>query len=441
MAQQPFEGVAPELIARLDLSSGGGRVRSGTRVRGEVCGDVVHLAHSPFHPLAVARYDRVVTGTDRSGDATIPISQLGWAPSDDASLLVIQGGRVRVYPLPERGVITIGRSEDATLCVDDPGLSRRHAVLDRQDTTWRITDLGSRNGTVVAAKRLEANVPVPLTIDTPVSLGTTRLLLQGRSGDVAERGPRSAAFALLRRIAVTDLDVLLSGEPGSGRRTAARLVHQLSPRMAQPLVVRDCSQTRIEPHDIPRPSTLLLTNMGALDPLAQVEAAQVIRSLDDVRLLGCTSAAVSADSALVDLVGEVRIHLPAVRTLGDELAPVLEELLAHAVKELGLREVPRLTPAAVEAIRRHPWPRNFGELGPVLARAVTDGDGRSIEVADLTLTGADTLSEQERQEKQRIIAALSACAGNQTRAAERLHVSRGTLVSRLKKYGIRRPQT
>ena len=384
----------------------------------------------------VVRYDRLMA----EGDATIPLSQLGAAPTADTSLLVIHGGRVDVHALPADGAIIIGRGEDATLRIDDPGLSRRHALLEQGEGGWRVTDLASRNGTLLHGQRLPPNQPTPLPFDAPLSLGTSRLLLQGRSTDTPAAGPRAAALALVRRVAGVDLNVLLTGEPGTGKRTAARLLHQLSPRVAQPLTVHDCAKGRLDAHRIARPGTLLLTGIETLDPLGQIRLADVLRELQDVRLIGTRADEGGGEAALVDLVGEVWIHLPAVRVLGDELRGVLTELVAESVKRLGLRHTPTITDAAVEAIRQHPWPNNLADIVPLLDRAVIDGDGHTIDAPDLTVSGADALTEEERREKERILAALAACAGNQTRAAERLHISRGTLVARLKKYGIRRPR-
>ncbi len=51
------------------------------------------------------------------------------------------------------------------------------------------------------------------------------------------------------------------------------------------------------------------------------------------------------------------------------------------------------------------------------------------------------LSEEERAERRKIIAVMAECGGNQTRAAKKLGMARGTLIERLKRYGIKRPQT
>ncbi len=382
-------------------------------------------------------------GIDPRTVATLPLSQVDASAPGGHLLLVVHAGRVLLRPLPETGRVVLGRSPEVDLTIDDPGLSRRHACIEVRGGNPFIEDLGSRNGTFLGGTRLTAHTAAPLA-NVPVTLGTTRLILQGGTEPDAA-GPRGAAFALVRRMAATDLNVLLTGEAATGKRTAAGLLHQGSGRVTAPLWAHDCTAGPLHPARIPAGGTVLLTSMESLDALAQVRLAEVLRSADDVRVLGCWTETpgteLPREPSLIDWVGEVRVHLPPVRALGEELGPVATELVrGYCLETLGLRQAPVLAPETVALLRGHPWPGNFGELIPVLQRAAVDGDGRTVAPADLSLTAVDHLSDDERREKRRILAALDACVGNQTRAADRLKISRGTLVSRLEKYGIRRPR-
>ena len=60
--------------------------------------------------------------------------------------------------------------------------------------------------------------------------------------------------------------------------------------------------------------------------------------------------------------------------------------------------------------------------------------------ADAGDSASGLRADVEALEKQRILAALEACGGNQTRAAQQLGIARGTLVARLKQFGIKRPR-
>ena len=101
--------------------------------------------------------------------------------------------------------------------------------------------------------------------------------------------------------------------------------------------------------------------------------------------------------------------------------------------------------AALARLEQHAWPGNIRELKNAIdsAALICPDDEIGIEHLPLAQTAATSGSlhaDVDALEKTRILAALDACGGNQTRAAQQLGISRGTLVSRLKQYGIRRPR-
>src|SRR5262245_6766420 len=77
-------------------------------------------------------------------------------PAVRLELAVFAGDTVAVYPLPERGEVTLGRAKENDIPIDDASVSRQHAVL-RLGPPMEIEDLGSANGTMVRAPR-EASV-------------------------------------------------------------------------------------------------------------------------------------------------------------------------------------------------------------------------------------------------------------------------------------------
>ena len=103
---------------------------------------------------------------------------------------------------------------------------------------------------------------------------------------------------------------------------------------------------------------------------------------------------------------------------------------------------------------KHDWPGNIRELRNVIERAVVIADDEIVEehlqlaagaagaLTGTTAGAAGSLhADVESLERRRIVEALDACGGNQTRAAQQLGISRGTLLSRLKLYGITRPRS
>jgi transcriptional regulator of acetoin/glycerol metabolism len=93
---------------------------------------------------------------------------------------VIGGGVVATHALPAAGEIVVGRDPGCDVRIDDPSLSRRHVLL-RVAEQITIEDLGSRNGTFVAGRRLEAGVPRPITADQIVTIGGVGIVVQQRA--------------------------------------------------------------------------------------------------------------------------------------------------------------------------------------------------------------------------------------------------------------------
>jgi len=101
-------------------------------------------------------------------------------------LVVLGDDLEATYPLPDHGVVTIGRSEDADVRIDHPSISRRHAAI-TIDGALEIEDLGSSNGTRTRDACLSAGVPAPLAIGDPIELGSVMIVVQQRAAPIAQR--------------------------------------------------------------------------------------------------------------------------------------------------------------------------------------------------------------------------------------------------------------
>jgi DNA-binding NtrC family response regulator len=161
--------------------------------------------------------------------------------------------------------------------------------------------------------------------------------------------------------------------------------------------------------------------------------------------------------------------IPPLRDRKDEVLPLAEQFVASAAGPLGRSFM--LSEEAKEWLKSHDWPGNIRELRNACERAVLLATGTLIERHHLmidhaakappgqrfrssptippppgfTTTPPADMPTQVRAtvaelEKQRILEALDKCAGNQTRAAEMLGISRRTLINRLDEYGIARPR-
>lgn len=230
--------------------------------------------------------------------------------------------------------------------------------------------------------------------------------------------------------------------------------------------------------------TLFLDELGELSRDAQTKLLRVLEERQvlpvgsvtpravDVRFIAATNVDLDAATAagrfredLLYRLEGIRLHVPPLRSRIEEVIPAARQFLEGFSAGSG-QAVPVLTPDAETALRRHTWKGNFRELRNVVERAaLICSDGR-IEAADLMLPDAPAVSRREpiaisaplpalhppggrptpkpeptsERERDRIIAALNDCAGNQTRAARMLGVSRRTLITRLEKFGLARPR-
>ena len=130
----------------------------------------VHCPECGFQNLEAARYcakcgtllipedagaESTLTGQpdeDNDTAATVQIAR----PDGMAIIVRSGGGRAGEAYVLEREKLTIGRSPDADIFLDDVTVSRRHAVLVRRGRSFAVEDLGSLNGTFVNRKRVDA---------------------------------------------------------------------------------------------------------------------------------------------------------------------------------------------------------------------------------------------------------------------------------------------
>jgi two-component system response regulator AtoC len=166
----------------------------------------------------------------------------------------------------------------------------------------------------------------------------------------------------------------------------------------------------------------------------------------------------------------IALAIPPLRARIDEIAPIARGFITSTWHALGRggEPAPRLTPGALALLEAYAWPGNIRELRNVIERGTLLAQGGVIDVDQLpaaqirarvashaspppALEVAGRCEPGKRSanalqhvaaaaEKQRILDVLARCAGNQTRAARLLGVSRATLVNRLDRYAIDRPR-
>ena len=250
------------------------------------------------------------------------------------------------------------------------------------------------------------------------------------------------------------LPVLIVGEPGTGRRHTARVLHDLGPDADAGFVHVVCAEDPA-PGEILRRGTVYLDQSQLLshenarrwlewsergargEPVARVICSTV--PLTGEQKLGFLTA---MRSPLAERSTRLRIALPR---LVDRLED-LPELCAHLIEDLAAnlgRPRIELEPAALEELRRHTWPGNVRELAEVLELLVAFAPRLRVgseSVADALRQAhpevADFREQRDRELRDELVSALRESGGNLTHAADRLGISRGAVRHRARKFGL-----
>ncbi|MCM2254279.1 MAG: sigma-54 dependent transcriptional regulator [Vicinamibacteria bacterium] len=292
------------------------------------------------------------------------------------------------------------------------------------------------------------------------------------------------------RVAATDASVLVTGESGTGKELVAEAIHRNSARRAGPFVkvnlggiaatlfesemfghVRgaftDARQDRKGRFELADGGTIFLDEIGELDAGSQVKLLRVLQDRTyevlgssvtrsvDVRVISATNRDLAEQvekgafrEDLLYRVNLIVLRLPPLRARPADIALLARHFLRRLGQTYGRDEL-QLTPRAVSWLQSLPWPGNVRQLGQALERTVlmtprpaldvedfaaaTALDARARERDPLPAVGAMTLDEIESGMVRK---ALRHHAGNLTRAAESLGLSRAALYRRLEKYGL-----
>src|SRR5262245_21246664 len=108
-------------------------------------------------------------------DVTTPEASL--VRTGDRRLLVFGPNGVLSHPITD-GRYTIGRSVEAMVRIDDPALSRLHVAIEIEGSVFRVSDLGSSNGTRLRGQRLQANASHDCEIGDLIDAGRSTLVIQ-----------------------------------------------------------------------------------------------------------------------------------------------------------------------------------------------------------------------------------------------------------------------
>jgi len=366
-----------------------------------------------------------------------------------------------------------------------------------------ITAHGSMENAVSALKAGAFDyVPKPVSLEQLRALVKSVLNLpsrdsarDGAAGRVllGESQAVRQARAMIEKVARSQAPVYISGESGSGKELAARLIHEQGARREQPFIAVNCGaipenlmesvffgykKGAFTGADADRDGffqaahggTLFLDEVADLPLTMQVKLLRAIKEKRvrkvgapaedpvDVRIISATHqnlrelvAAARFRQDLFYRLDVIELKMPALRECREDIPLLAENILARLAREAGV-PLPRLSPKAIKALGEYPFPGNVRELENILERTLALIGGSEIGVEDLHLAplaepdepslsteGKDVASLQDhldRVEKQAILDALQKTRFNRTAAAKLLGVTFRSLRYRMERLGL-----
>lgn len=297
------------------------------------------------------------------------------------------------------------------------------------------------------------------------------------------------AIEQVRSVATSTATVLLLGETGTGKELFAQMIHQASNRAKGPFMAVHCAaipanlleselfghekgsftganERRVGRFESADGGTLFLDEIGEIDATTQIKLLRFLetRSVErlgshkpialDLRLVCATNRdllqMVKEGKFREDLyyrLSVVPLRMPPLRERQDDIPLLLAHYLKRFSAENHLAEV-RLGPDALGVLARYPWPGNIRELRNTCENLAVLRPGKVLTAGDLDpryaqptnlggmvrpglLAASGGMFDKEQNEKELLKQALASAAGNRTKAAELLGISRRTLHRKL----------
>lgn len=290
-------------------------------------------------------------------------------------------------------------------------------------------------------------------------------------------GGGDALQELVRKVAPTDANILITGENGTGKEVLAREIHRLSKRNAKQMVTVDMgaiTETLFESElfgyvrgaftdaksdkpgkmELAEGSTLFLDEIGNLSYPLQAKLLTALQRRTITRLGGTKEIPINirlisaTNRNLQDMVREgtfredllyrmntICLHLPPLRERKDEIIPLAQQFIKK------FSDFYNKTPIEIDEKTRqqlldYNWPGNIRELEHTMERAVIIGE-ISIPHSPLPTSHSSTPSASlASMERDLIARTIRECDGNLTLVAQRLDIARQTLYNKIKKYGL-----
>lgn len=310
-------------------------------------------------------------------------------------------------------------------------------------------------------------------------------LLRSENGPtlIAQAPAMQPVLDLIARVGPSDANILITGEPGTGKEVVARSLHSISLRSSKPMVTvnagglaegifeselfghvkgafTDAKADRVGRFELADGGTLFLDEIANVPMNLQSKLLRVLEIGEmervgssktkkvDARVLSATNANVRQEVVqgkfredLLFRLNTIEIHLPPLRERREDI-PLLA---AHFLRQHAGRYRKNITGfenAALQALLENPWQGNVRELNHVIERAVLMTQDNMIRPQDMALRmgrdGGAKLDEMSLEDVEAFLIrkALERHKGNVSHAAATLGLSRSALYRRLQRYGL-----
>jgi two-component system, NtrC family, response regulator AtoC len=293
-----------------------------------------------------------------------------------------------------------------------------------------------------------------------------------------------ALVRTVRRVAPSDVSILITGESGTGKEVIADLIHAASLRSTGPLIKINCAALPRELIESElfgsvkgaftgahtdreglfrqaETGTLLLDELSEMPIDTQSKLLRVLQEKEvrpvggrtsyktDCRIIAATNRKVEdaiRDGKLrEDLyyrISAVSVHLPPLRDRREDILPLAVAFLKRFAAQAN-RDLSGFSDEAAERLRSFEWPGNVRQLQNEVQRAVLLSEGKIVEGVDLSITSAPSESNGDTSftllegvERNTIVQMLKETGGNKLETAKRLGIGRQTLYNKIKAYGI-----
>jgi two-component system response regulator HydG len=318
-----------------------------------------------------------------------------------------------------------------------------------------------------------------------------RLGEQFAESNIIARSPKmQEVLENIALIAPSDATVLILGASGTGKELVANLIHERSTRAKKPFIKLHCAalteallESELFGHEkgsftgateqkpgrfeLANGGSFFLDEVGEMSPTTQVKLLRVLQEQQfervggtesitvDTRIIAATNKEldkeVEANRFREDLyyrLNVVPIQLPPLRDRKEDIPPLAEYFLKF-YREKNHREIEQLLPEALDLMMRYDWPGNVRELENTIERGVIIARSEYLtpdelppnirQIAESTtgydseVTVGNTLKEME---KEFIAQTLASVAGNRTRTAKLLGITRKTLQNKIREYKL-----